>query len=355
MTGKPTRGRTLGELAALTGARLDGPGDAVINEVASLEEAGPSSISFLANPRYRTQLTATRAAAVIMDADGVAAAPDGMSCLVCDNPYLAFARVARHLNPERPPKGGWASTAWVANSARIGRDVTIGPGAVIEARVELGDGVVVGPNSVVEEGVTIGPATRLMAHVSIGWGCRVGRGVLLHAGCVIGGDGFGFAPSEAGWEKVPQLGCVIIGDDVEVGANSCVDRASLGSTELESGVKLDNFVQVAHNVRVGADTVMAAKSGVSGSTVIGRGCRIAGGAGIGGHLTIAPGTVITAMSMITHDITDAGTYSSGTPMSPTREWRRNAVRFNQLDRMARRVQALERRLEEVLNNNKGES
>jgi UDP-3-O-[3-hydroxymyristoyl] glucosamine N-acyltransferase len=348
-------GYPLSELAELTGARLSGAGDVTIREVDSLDAAGPAAISFLANPRYRSQLATTTAGAVIVDAEGLASAPAGMSCLVSDNPYLTFARVARYLHPVSGPPAGIASTASVAPSARLGRDVHVGAGAVIGARCELGDGVVVGANSVVEEGVTIGARTRLMPQVYIGWGCSVGCDTVLHAGCVIGADGFGFAPGDHGWEKVPQIGCVVIGDSVEIGANSCVDRASMGRTVIESGVKLDNFVQIGHNVTVGSGSVMAAKSGVSGSTVVGSGCRIAGGVGIGGHLTIAPGTVITAMSMITHDIPEAGTYSSGTPMSPTRDWRRNAVRFNQLERMARRLQTLERRLDDALNNNKGES
>lgn len=350
----PSVGRPLDELAAISGTQVAGAPGVKIDRVASLEAAGAGAISFLANPRYRAQLAVTGASAVVLSADDLPNAPQGLSCLVGDEPYLAFAHIVAYLHPVKAPAAGVASTASVARSVQLGRDVSIAPGAVIAANADLGDGVAIGANAVIGEGVAVGARSRIAAQAVVDWGCRVGADVIVHSGSVIGADGFGFAPSADGWVKMPQLGIVTIGDGVEVGANCCIDRAALGETIVEAGVKLDNYVQIAHNVQVGRDTVMAAKSGISGSTVVGSSCRIAGGVGIGGHLNIASGTVITAMSMITHDIPEAGMYSSGTPMSPTREWRRNAVRFNDLDRTARRVSALERRLDHLSNNNKGD-
>lgn len=338
-------GVSLAELAELTGSELVGDGDRRVRRVAVLARAQAGDVAFLANPRYRRFLAESGASAVVLSREDLPEDVADRVYLVNDNPYLAFARVARRLNPLRRPRGQVASTASVSRSAHLGRDVHVAPGAVVEAGAVIGDGVIIGANSVIGRHSVIGEDSRVMANVTVYEGCVIGARAVLHGGCVIGADGFGFAPDDGVWEKVPQLGGVIIGDDVEVGANSCVDRGAIEDTVIENGVKLDNFVQIAHNVRIGAHTVMAAKSGVSGSTTIGGGCAIGGGVGIGGHLTIAAGSVLTAMARITHSIREAGVYSSGTPMAPAREWRRNAARFNQLDEFVRRLRDCERRLD----------
>jgi len=343
------------ELADLIGATVVGDGSLGIDQVAALDRAVPGAISFLANARYRDKLAATQASAVVVRPGEVHDEPGDRAYLVCDDPYGAFARIARHLNPPSAPEPGVAGTAVVAPDAVLGADVSIGPGAVIEARAQLAAGVAIGPNAVVGADAVVGEESRLEANVTVYAGCIIGSRTVIHSGTVIGADGFGFAQTDGVWGKIPQLGTVVIGDDVEIGANSCVDCASLGETVIEDGVKLDNFVQIGHGVRIGANTIMAARSGSAGSTVLGPGCQVAAGVGIGGHLTIAGGTVITAMSMITEDIPEPGMYSSGTVMSPTKQWRRNAVRFNELDRTVRRVRALERRVNEGPNDTKGDA
>lgn len=345
---------SLGDLAALTGGRVVGSDAARIHQVAAIDTATPGTITFLANRRYRGWLDHTQASAVIV-AEGDLPANDEMrSYLVSDRPYLAFARIARYLNPGVAAEPEMAASAVIAGDARIGEGITIGPGAVIGPGAHIGDHVSIGANTVIGEGVTVGDRTRFEALINVYRGCVIGSDAIIHSGSVIGADGFGFAASEDGsWEKVPQLGGVRIGNYVEIGANCCVDRGALGETIIEDGVKLDNFVQIGHNVRLGADSIMASKSGIAGSTDVGAGCQIAAGVGVGGHLTIASGSVMTAMSMINHDIPEAGMYSSGIPMSPTREWRRNALRFNELDKTVRRVRSLERRVDQALDNDKG--
>lgn len=345
---------SLGDLAAFTGARVFGSATTRIHQVAAIDTATPGTITFLANRRYRAWLNDTQASAVIV-AEGDLPESDAMrSYLVSEQPYLAFARIARYLNPGAAHEPYISPSAVIAPEARLGQGIQIGPGVVVGSGAEIGDWVSIGANTVVGDGVTVGDRTRLEALVNVYRGCVIGNDAMIHSGSVIGADGFGFAASEDGiWEKVPQLGGVRIGDYVEIGANCCVDRGALGETIIEDGVKLDNFVQIGHNVRLGANSIMASKSGIAGSTDVGPGCQIAAGVGVGGHLTIAGGSVMTAMSMINHDIPEAGMYSSGIPMSPTREWRRNALRFNELDKTVRRVRSLERRVDQALDNDKG--
>ncbi len=331
---------TLETLAALTGGRIEkGDPSTPIARVATLETATPGCIAFLANARYRRFLQTTAASAVILaEADLPAAC---QPALVHDNPYLAFALVAQHLEPLPDDPAGVQPGASVAADAQLAATASVAPGAVIEAGVILGEGVVIGPGCVIGTACRIGAGSRLGANVTLYRASILGERVRIHAGAVIGSAGFGFAPNDGHWVKVPQTGRVVIGDDVEIGANTTIDRGALGDTVIEEGVKIDNLVQIAHNVFIGAHSAIAGCVGIAGSSRIGRHCSLGGGAGVGGHLSIADHTVITAHSWVTHEIREAGVYSSGTPMAPNRLWRRNAVRFNQLDDLARRLRALE--------------
>ncbi|HET8701938.1 MAG TPA: UDP-3-O-(3-hydroxymyristoyl)glucosamine N-acyltransferase [Nitrococcus sp.] len=339
------KGVSLAELADLTGARLEGDGSKRILRVASLRDALEDSLSFLASSRYRRHLAHTRAGAVILREQDLAAAP--VAALVCSNPHLAFALAAQRLAAAKYVPAGIHPTAWVHPEAILERHVAVGPHASIDAGVYLARRVSVAAGCVIGEAVEIGEDTHVMANVTIYPDTIIGRRVIIHSGAVLGADGFGYANDEGRWVKVPQLGRVIIGDDVEIGANTTVDRGALGDTVIEQGAKIDNLVQVAHNARVGAHTAMAGCSAISGSTRVGKYCSIAGGAGLAGHLRISDRTQVTGMTMITRDIREPGSYSSGTQMTTTRLWRRNAVRFNQLDEMARRLQRLERQLAEL--------
>jgi UDP-3-O-[3-hydroxymyristoyl] glucosamine N-acyltransferase len=337
-----TRTWRLAELAAESGADLQGDGDTEIGGLATLDEAVPGDISFLANERYLHQLTETQASAVILSQDHVERCPT--NALVANNPYLCYARIAALLFPEPPPVAGIHPSAVVSASARIDPNAEIGPLCYIGENAEVGPGVVVGPGCVLQKGVRIGERTRLVARVMLGERTRVGRRCLIHPGAVIGSDGFGLADDGGAWVKIPQLGCVRIGDDVEIGANTTIDRGSLRDTVIEDGVKLDNQIQIGHNVHLGAHTAGAACSGISGSTRVGRHCTIGGNTGIAGHLEIGDGVYFTGMSMVTRSFTEAGSYSSGLPAMPSRAWRRVVGRIRHLDELFQRVKRLEQAL-----------
>ncbi len=326
------------------GGRVVGNAGRVINGVGTLTGAGPDEISFLTNPRYRRQLAASRAGAIILrEADVGQWSGDA---LLVDNPHLAYARIALLFEPEEGARPGIDPRASVAPEALLGEGVHIGPGAVIEADATIGAGCVIGPGCVIGRNTVIGDETRLVANVVVYARSCIGRRCLVHAGAVIGSDGFGFANDNGAWVKVPQLGRTVIGDDVEIGACTTIDRGAVEDTVIEDGVKLDNLIQVAHNVRIGAHTAIAACTGIAGSTTIGNYCAIGGGVGILGHLTIADRVTITPTSLVTKSIGEAGSYSSGTPLERTDEWQKNFARFKQLDDMARRLRAMERELEE---------
>lgn len=337
------KGISLEELARRTGAELVG-GDpaAVVDRVATLEGATAGAVSFLANPRYRRFLAKTQATAVVLSPNDREACPT--AALVAANPYLVFARVAQLLAVEEPPAPGVHPTAVVDPGAVLAEDVSVGPHAVIEAQARLERGVVVGAGSIVGRRAHIGEHSRLAANVTVGHDVVVGARAILHSGVVLGADGFGFANDGGTWVKVPQTGTVRIGNDVEIGANTCVDRGALGDTVIEDGVKIDNLVQVGHNVRVGAHTAIAGLTALAGSTTIGRRCMIGGSSAIAGHLSIADGVTITGMTGVTHTIREAGVYSSSPLMQPYQEWRKNTVRSGHLDAMYRRLRSLEAEL-----------
>lgn len=330
---------TLAQLAEHLGAVLVGDGSHVIHGVATLSTANTKCVSFLANPAYQKYLATTHAGAVIIT-HNLAASFAGNKLLI-DHPYLAYAKVSNLFDTR--PKGalGIHPAAVVHATAVLGQDVSIAANSVIGAEVVLGDGVEIGPGVSIGEGCSIGAHTRLAANVVLYHQVIMGSNCIVHSGAVIGADGFGFAREGKQWIKIQQLGRVIIGDRVEIGANTAIDRGALGDTVLDDGVKLDNLIQIGHNVRLGKNTAIAALSGVAGSVIIGENCTIAGGVGIAGHLELTNDVHITAMSMVSKSIVEPGSYSSGTPLTGTREWRKNAVRFRQLDNLVTRVKKLE--------------
>lgn len=331
---------TLGDLAARFDCALAGDADVPVSGVGTLQDAGPGEISFLANPRYRRYLETTRAAAVILSDEDAATSP--VPALIAKDPYLTYARVATLLHPPPHHDPGVAPSAVVASDARLGEGVSVGPCAVIESGAVIGERAHIGPGCTIGRGAEIGDDTRLTARVTLCHGVTIGSRCILHPGTVIGADGFGVARDGEGWFKVPQVGAVVVGDDVEIGANTTIDRGAIGDTVIGNGVKLDNQIQIGHNVVIGEHTVVAGCTGISGSAVIGRRCMIAGQVGIAGHLEIADDVVVTGQTLVSATIREAGVYSSALALDDARSWRRNAARFRQLDDMAKRLKRLER-------------
>lgn len=319
----------MGDLAVRFGLELRGEPSLRVSRVATLSHAQPGTLSFLANPKYRRQLESTRATAVLVAAQNAASCR--VAALVDPNPYLAYARIAAVLHPEAPAAPGIHPSAVVSPKARVAPSASVAALAVIEDDAQIDDWVLVGPGSIVQRGAHIGADSRLIARVTVCAGVRIGQRCILHPGAVVGADGFGFAPDAGTWLKVPQIGSVQIGDDVEIGANTTIDRGAIDDTLVEQGVKLDNQIQVGHNVTIGAHTAVAGCVGISGSTTIGRRCMIGGGVGIAGHLTIADDVVVTGCSLVSASIREAGSYSSGMPAVQTRLWRRMVAHLRRLD------------------------
>ena len=315
---------TLAEIALRFGGRVVGDPQVLIRQVGTLERAGAGEIAFLANPRYRARLAGTRAAAVIVspEDESLTALPR----IVCDNPYAYYARVSQLLNPPTAQAPGVHPSAVVAPSARLGARVSIGAGCVV------GDGVAIGDDSC------------LYPRVVVYHGCRIGARAILHSGAVIGADGFGLAMEGGRWLKIPQIGGVVLGDDVEVGANTTVDRGAIEDTVIEDGVKLDNQIQIGHNCRVGAHTAMAGCVAVAGSAEIGRHCTIGAGALILGHLSICDHVEVSAATVISRSIAKPGTYTGMFPFDDNESWARNTALVRHLSELADRVRALEKRL-----------
>jgi UDP-3-O-[3-hydroxymyristoyl] glucosamine N-acyltransferase len=334
----------LNELADRFGGVVAGDPHCQISAIASLADAGEGDISFLANSRYRHYLATTSAAVVIVKASDRDACKS--TAWVVDDPYSTYARVAQLLYPPPQFEGGVHASACVDDTAVIAVDAWIGPQCVIGSGVHIAKQAYIGPGCIIEAGSQVGAYSRFTARVVLCRDVQVGQRVILHPGVVLGADGFGFANDKGQWLKIPQIGRVILGDDVEIGANTTVDRGALDDTVLEDGVKLDNQIQVGHNVRIGAHTAIAAGTGIAGSTVIGQRCAIGGHVGINGHLIIADDVQITGKSFVTGSIKESGVYSSGYPLESNRQWRRNAVRLHQLDDMARRLRRLEKPAED---------
>jgi UDP-3-O-[3-hydroxymyristoyl] glucosamine N-acyltransferase len=318
----------LGEIVASLGGELHGDATLAIQGLAPLESAEPDQLSFLSNPRYRQQLAASRAGCVIVAAAMRDEALARGACIVADNPYLYFARLTQ---------------LWKRTHARTG-EPDIHPSAVVHPEAEIAPGVRIGALTVVERGAKIGAGTVLKARVVVSEDCVIGERCILHSGVVIGADGFGFAPDQGGWEKIEQLGAVRIGNDVEIGANTCIDRGALADTVIEDGVKLDNLVQVAHNVRIGRNTAVAACTGIAGSAVIGANCTIGGAARIQGHISIADGTFVSTGTFISRSIQKPGMYTGVFPMDDNASWEKNAAALKQLYSLRERIKALEKKV-----------
>lgn len=336
---------TLAELARRFGAELRGAGETEITGAAALDRAGPTHISYVADAKHRRQLGTTRAGAVISNAAD--AARHGGSALVTDRPHLLFARVAALLHPPAAPEPGIHPNATVDPLARVSATAAIGAHAVVEAGAVVGERVEVGPGCFVGRDAELGPGTRLVARVWVGERCVLGQDCLLHPGVVVGADGFGYAKDGERWVKAPQLGRVVIGNDVEIGANSTVDRGALIDTEIGDGVKIDNLVQVGHNVRIGEHTAIAGCVGISGSATIGRRCALGGQVGVAGHLSIADDVTVLGTSLVAASITEPGVYSSAIPSERAESWRRKVVRLKQFEDMAERVRRLEQELQAI--------
>jgi UDP-3-O-[3-hydroxymyristoyl] glucosamine N-acyltransferase len=333
-------GVALERLAAATGATLEGNGDVRIARVAMLDAAGPDAIAFVASPRYRSQLDGTLAAAVIVPP--ALAKATSLPKLLSSNPYATYARVAQLLHAEAPGVPGTHPSAVVDSTASIAASATIGPHAVIGRHARVGERVRIGAGCSVGDRSTVGNDTRLAANVTVYHGCTIGERCVVHSGAVIGADGFGMAEDEGRWIKIPQVGAVVIGSDVEIGANTTIDRGAIGDTVIEDDVKLDNQIQVAHNCRIGAHTAIAGCVGIAGSVRIGRNCRIGGAAMISGHLSIADGTVVSGGTLVPSSIAEPGVYTAVFPLLTHREWRHVAAGMRHLRALAGRLRVLER-------------
>jgi len=332
---------SLRELSERFGGEVVGDNSVKVSQVATLEGAAADEITFFANDRYLPQLKATRAGAVIVgeSARGVTRLPH----IVCANPYAYFARVSALFNPARQLQPGHHPAAVIDATAVVAPDAEIGPCAVIGREACIGPGCVVGAGCFIGDGVAVGADCRLQANVTVYHNCVIGERVILHSGVVIGADGFGIAMDEGRWVKVPQIGRVVIGNDVEIGANTTVDRGALDDTVIEEGVKLDNQIQVGHNVRIGAHTAIAACAGIAGSARVGKFCKIGGASGIAGHISIADHVEISAFTLIAKSIDKPGIYTGAYAFEPHAAWRRNAVHLRHLGDLADRVRALEKK------------
>jgi UDP-3-O-[3-hydroxymyristoyl] glucosamine N-acyltransferase len=330
---------TLGKIASHVGAELHGDPDIVVNGLATLQSAKSGQVSFLSNRKYRRYLRQTEASAVIITREDMDECP--VSTLVVDDPYLSYASVVRLFHPDIKNEPGIHPSAVISPSAKIDNSATIAANVVIEDNAVIGSGTFIDSGCVIKSDVTIGSNTRLHSNTVVCHSVSIGNRVILHPGVVIGSDGFGIANNKGIWTKIPQIGTVIIGDDVDIGASSSIDRGALEDTVIEQGVKIDNQVQIGHNAHIGAHTAIAGCSGVAGSTTIGKHCMIGGMSAIGGHLEIVDNVVIAGNSAVSNSIKSPGIYSSGMPAIEVSLWRRIVARIRNLDELGRRIVKLE--------------
>ncbi len=342
-TGHTGSGRvyTLAQLANHVGGELRGPAEVMVSGIATPAAARPDQICFIADKRHAADLDFTEAAA-IMVTEQLATSTE-RPVLICASPYLAYAKVSQ-LFDRTPITRGIHPSAVVHPAARLADGVSLGPNCVIEEGVELAAGVAIGAGTVVGQRSRIGENSRLHANVTLYHDVTVGADCIIHSGVVLGADGFGFAPDQGRWERIAQNGGLVLGNAVSVGANTTIDRGAIGDTIIEDGVIIDNLCQIAHNVRIGRHSALAGTCGIAGSAVIGAHCTLAGGAGMVGHIELADGCHIGARTVVSKSITEKGSWSGGMPMMPSKEWRRAAVRFTQLDSLAQRIAALEKKL-----------
>jgi UDP-3-O-[3-hydroxymyristoyl] glucosamine N-acyltransferase len=331
---------TLGELAKRLGVHATGDSDCEIYRVATLANAGEGDIAFLHDAKHRHHLSNTKASAIIIDEKFSADLP--ANGIIVQNAHIAFVQVVGWLHPKDKKNSEVHPSAFIDSASKIHADVYVGAQCVVEAGAHISAGCEIGPGCVIGKNVSIDKGCTLVANVTLCHDVKIGKNVILHPGVVIGADGFGLTNYEGRWVKVPQVGSVLIGDDVEIGANSTVDRGAIEDTVIGQGVKLDNLIQIGHNVQIGDNTAIAACTAIAGSAKIGKQCAIGGCVGIVGHLEITDNVTITGMSHVSQSITKSGTYSSGTPLEENNKWHRNFVRLKQLDDMARRLKKLEK-------------
>lgn len=332
---------SLGELATRFGCELIGDPDVTVSDVASLSHATPTSLTFLANASYKTQLPSTKAAAVILRPADAGDCP--VAAILHDDPYACYARMAAVIYPTPDCPPGIHPSAVVDASARVASSAHLAANVVVGARSTVGENVYVGPGTVIGPDCVVGDDCRLLANVTLVRAVQIGRRGLFHPGLVLGSDGFGNAMSPEGWVKVPQIGGVRIGDDVEIGANTTVDCGAIDDTVIEDGVRIDNLCMVAHNVHIGAHTAMAAQTGIAGSTTIGKRCTFAGNTGAVGHITICDDVVVLGKAMVTKDITAPGAYSGMFSAEPARKWAKLVGRVRRLESLSGRVRNLEKK------------
>jgi UDP-3-O-[3-hydroxymyristoyl] glucosamine N-acyltransferase len=344
---------TLEEIANRFGGDIIGDRAHRVSNLAPLDQAGPEHLAFLANPKYLSQVDTTQAGAVLINADDLAklASPDGRNFIVTPNPYAYFARVAQVFIDLAAPKAvpGVHPGATVDASAQVAASAVIGPNVTVEAGAVIGENVRLDANVFIGRGTRIGAGSHLYPNVTVYHGCSLGERAIVQAGAVIGSDGFGFAPDFVGegdartgsWVKIPQVGGVTIGPDVEIGANTTIDRGAMADTVIEECVKIDNLVQIAHNCRIGAYTVIAGCAGIAGSTTIGKHCMIGGAVGIAGHVTLGDYVIITAKSGVSKSLLKPGLYTSAFPAVEHAEWNKSAALLRNLDKLRDRIKALE--------------
>lgn len=335
---------TLHQIADVIGAELRGDRDCIISGIATLRNARQGDLSFLANRRYRKYLKTTGASAVILSPDVIDECR--INALIAIDPYCAYARAAEYLYPRKLPVAAIHDSAVICETAVIPKSVFIGANTFIGKDVKIGDRACIGPGCVIEDDVSIGNDSNLVANVTVCKNVSIGMRTIIHPGVILGADGFGIANDAGKWLKIPQLGGVRIGNDVELGANTTVDRGALEDTIIEDGVKIDNQVQIGHNTRIGEHTAIAGCCAIAGSVLIGKRCMIGGLSAIAGHIDICDDVIITGMSGISNSIKKPGMYSSGLEITETKLWRKNNARFKQLDEIARRVLRLENKIDE---------
>lgn len=340
---------TAKQIADFIGGKVEGDGSVSVNTFAKIEEGTKGAISFLSNPKYTHYIYNTQSSIVLVNEDMVFDKPVNTTLIRVANAYECVAKLLQMYEASKPKKKGIDPLASIAQSATVGKDVYVGAFACIGENTVVGDNTIIYPHSVIGDGVTIGNGCLIYPNVTIYEGCRIGNRVTIHAGTVIGADGFGFAPNAEGYDKIPQIGIVTIEDDVEIGANTCIDRSTMGSTIIRKGVKLDNLIQVAHNVEIGENTVMSAQVGIAGSTKVGSWCMFGGQVGLAGHITVGDKTFLGAQSGVPGNIKGNQTLIGTPPMKPKAYFRSQAV-FRKLPEMYRQLDEMQKEIEKLKNN-----
>ncbi len=340
---------TAKQIADFIGGKVEGDDSVSVNTFAKIEEGTKGAISFLSNPKYTHYIYNTQSSIVLVNEDMVFDKPVSATLIRVANAYECVAKLLQMYEASKPKKKGIDPLASIAQSATVGKDVYVGAFACIGENAVVGDNTIIYPHSVIGDGVTIGNGCLIYPNVTIYEGCRIGNRVTIHAGTVIGADGFGFAPNAEGYDKIPQIGIVTIEDDVEIGANTCIDRSTMGSTIIRKGVKLDNLIQVAHNVEIGENTVMSAQVGIAGSTKVGSWCMFGGQVGLAGHITVGDKTFLGAQSGVPGNIKGNQTLIGTPPMKPKAYFRSQAI-FRKLPEMYRQLDEMQKEIEKLKNN-----